>query len=292
MTIGTLGTILGVLAAIDAAGDVAAYPNGNLLAEVLEVQTHQGLNHIKILDARSREHFQAGHIPGAIWIDHAAWSKAFVTHRKEDWENRVGALGLAVDDTVVVYDDNATKDAARIWWILRYWGFRDARILNGGWRAWQSAGGKISQVEPAPHSRRVQLNEQPQRLATKEQVLKSLEQKDLQIVDARSREEYLGEVQTAKRNGSIPCALNLEWLEVIDPKTQRFKSSEDLRMVFRKTGIDPARPTVTYCQSGGRAAVVAFALELMGAKDVCNYYRSWAEWGNAQDTPIEKAKPK
>jgi len=49
---------------------------------------------------------------------------------------------------------------------------------------------------------------------------------------------------------------------------------------------------VTYCQSGGRAAVMAFTLELMGAKDVANYYRSWSEWGNAEDTPIVRPKKK
>ena len=73
---------------------------------------------------------------------------------------------------------------------------------------------------------------------------------------------------------------------MIEPKSQRFKSAEELSKLFRAAGIDPARPALTYCQSGGRASVVAFALDLMGGADVRNYYRSWAEWGNADDTPI------
>ena len=60
----------------------------------------------------------------------------------------------------------------------------------------------------------------------------------------------------------------------------------------REAGIDPKRPAVTYCLSGGRAAVMAFTLELMGGDKVRNYYRSWAEWGNAENTPIEKAPKK
>jgi thiosulfate/3-mercaptopyruvate sulfurtransferase len=65
-----------------------------------------------------------------------------------------------------------------------------------------------------------------------------------------------------------------------------------LTKLFRDAGIDPARPATTYCQSGGRAAVLAFVVELMGGKEVRNYYRSWSEWGNADDTPIEKPKKK
>jgi thiosulfate/3-mercaptopyruvate sulfurtransferase len=61
-----------------------------------------------------------------------------------------------------------------------------------------------------------------------------------------------------------------------------------LKRLFDAAGIAIDRPTATYCQSGGRAAVMAYGLELMGAKDVRNYYRSWSEWGNADDTPVVK----
>jgi thiosulfate/3-mercaptopyruvate sulfurtransferase len=110
-------------------------------------------------------------------------------------------------------------------------------------------------------------------------------------VDARSAEEYCGTADTAKRNGAIPGAVHLEWSDTVD-KAGRFKSPEELTKLFREAGIDPSRPSITYCQSGGRAAVMAFALELMGGKDVRNYYRSWSEWGNSEDTPVVKPGPK
>jgi len=97
---------------------------------------------------------------------------------------------------------------------------------------------------------------------------------------------------TAKRNGAIPGAIHKEWTEVIDKKTQRFKSPEELSKLFEEAGIDLNKSSVTYCQSGGRAAVMAFALELMGGKSVRDYYRSWSEWGNAEDTPIERPRGK
>jgi thiosulfate/3-mercaptopyruvate sulfurtransferase len=94
----------------------------------------------------------------------------------------------------------------------------------------------------------------------------------------------------AKRGGAIPGAKHLEWSDLLDKKTQRFKSPAALSRLFKQAGIDPKKPAVTYCQSGGRASVMAFALELMGAKGVQNYYPGWAEWGNAADTPVEKGK--
>ena len=111
-------------------------------------------------------------------------------------------------------------------------------------------------------------------------------------MDARSYEEHCGTVAHAKRGGSIPGAAQLTWTALLDARTGRFRSAEQLRLIFRHEGIRLDRPTVTYCQSGGRAAVMAFALELMGVRDVRNYYRSWSEWGNAEDTPVERPPAK
>jgi len=87
-------------------------------------------------------------------------------------------------------------------------------------------------------------------------------------------------------------AKHLEWSDLLDKDTQRFKPADELRKLFKEAGIDLYEPTATHCQSGGRASVMAFGLELMGAKDVSNYYKSWAEWGNADDTLIVTSKGK
>ena len=78
----------------------------------------------------------------------------------------------------------------------------------------------------------------------------------------------------------------------LDAKTKRFKSSSELKALLAERHIDVNKPAVTYCQSGGRAAAVAFALELMGGKQVENYYKSWAEWGNDPETPVDRPRPK
>ena len=241
-----------------------------------------------VLDARDRKAFDAGRLPGARWVDAAAWAKAFGSGKDaEAWSRRIGELGIDRGSKVVVYD-SGTKDAARIWWILRYWGLGDARLLNGGWTGWKAAGVPIEAETPrAPAPLPFQATAQSKRLATKDQLLTALKDKSLQIVDARSEAEFCGtDKQKNKRAGAIPGARHLEWSDLIDKKTQRFKSAEELRTLFREAGVALERPTATHCQSGGRAAVMAFAMELMGAASVSNYYASWGEWGNADDTPI------
>src|SRR5262249_49182882 len=140
---------------------------------------------------------------------------------------------------VVVYDDNFGKDAVRIWWILRYWGVKDVRVLNGGWRAWKAAGGEVTDEshKPVPAPARL-LTPQSDRLTTKSQLLESLKKEDFQIVDTRSEGEYCGIDKKARRNGAIPGAKHLEWIDLLDKKTQKFKSADELKKLFADAGID------------------------------------------------------
>ena len=287
--------LLGLALSLAAPADKpsAAYAKPDLLVEASDLMNLTTKRMIRVLDARGKGKYLDGHVPGAVWVDAPAWAHAFsVGQDAVKWEEMIGPLGVLPGDTIVIYDDNQSKDAARIWYILRYWGFDDVRLLNGGWKAWLATGAAPEKETPVVQpTRDLKLKPEPERLATKAQILDLLKAKPPQIVDARSEGEYCGTEETAKRNGSIPGAAHLEWSDTLDAKTGRFKSAAELAKLFEKAGVDPARPTVTYCQSGGRAAVLAFVLELMGDKDVRNYYRSWSEWGNDPATPIAKPKP-
>jgi thiosulfate/3-mercaptopyruvate sulfurtransferase len=269
------------------------YAKPELLVEAGDLLKLPTKRLIRVLDARGKGKYQDGRVPGAIWIDAPAWAHYFAAGQDAaKWEAILAPLGITAADTIVIYDDNLSKDAARIWYILRYWGFDDVRLLNGGWKSWLATGAEPQKEAPvAQPIKELKLKPETERLTTKAQLLDLLKSKPPQIVDARSEGEYCGTEETAKRNGSIPGAAHLEWSDTLDAKTGRFKSACELASVFEKAGVDPSKPAVTYCQSGGRAAVLAFALELMGGKDVRNYYRSWSEWGNDPTTPIVKPKP-
>jgi thiosulfate/3-mercaptopyruvate sulfurtransferase len=291
MIIVTLFAMFGVVRA-----DVDPYPRSELLIEPSQLNKADVAKGFVVLDAREKVDYEKGHVSNARWVNHAAWAKAFGHGGEADcWGKRIGALGVGKDTKVIVYDDNSNKDAARIWWLLRYWGVEDVRLLNGGWTGWKSVASSIAKGDVVPVAVKFEAKARPDRLATKEQLLKSLKDGGIQIVDARSENEYCGvEKMTNKRAGAIPGAKHLEWIDLIDKNTKRFKSSSELKNLFFGAGIDLSIKTATHCQSGGRAAVMAFGLELMGAKDVSNYYPSWLEWGNADDTPIiiDKAKDK
>ena len=267
------------------------YPRPDLLAEPAELAKRPDA--ARVLDVRGKNLYDAGHVPGAVWVDAAGWSRAFNAQPEPAaWARRLGDAGIDPAKPVVVYGGDDVRDAARVWWILEYWGCRDVKLLNGGWSAYVAAGGPVSHEATKPAPVTVTVAARPGRLATKDQLLEALKGAPPQLVDARSKAEYCGEEQTAKRNGMIPGAVHLEWTETLDPKTKRFKPAGELAALLRERHIDVDKPAVTYCQSGGRAAVVAFALELMGGRQVGNYYKSWSEWGNAADTPVAKPPAK
>jgi thiosulfate/3-mercaptopyruvate sulfurtransferase len=268
-----------------------AYPRPDLLAEPAELAKRPDA--ARVLDTRGKNEYDAGHVPGAVWVDTRGWSGAFNRQPEADaWAKRLGDAGIDAATPVVLYGGSNVNETARIWWILRYWGCTDVKLLNGGWSAYTAAGGPVSRevVRPAPVS--FVPAAKPQRLTTKGQILDALKGTPPQLVDARTKDEYCGIADTAQRNGMIPGAIHLEWTETLDPKTNRFKSADELAALLRERGIDVRKPAVTYCQTGGRASVVAFVLELMGGQQVGNYYKSWAEWGNDSNTPIVKPPKK
>jgi thiosulfate/3-mercaptopyruvate sulfurtransferase len=288
-----LNTMLLSLLLLAAPEKPASYARPDLLVEPADLKDDTARNKYIVLDARPQADYQKGHIPGAVRVDASGWSKAFYKDQdRSAWVKRIGGLGITTTAPVVVYGGRG-PEAARVWWILRYWGVRDVRLFNGGWAGFLAAGGKTSTANVVVKETTPDLKAQPERLATRSQLQDLLkESKPGQIIDTRSEGEHCGETVKAKRSGAIPGAKHLEWSDTIDPKTGRFKTPTELTRMFKQAGIDPAKPATTYCQSGGRAAVMAFVLELASGKPARNYYRSWSEWGNDENTPIVKPKKK
>lgn len=281
-----------------------AYPKANLLIEPAELrQALERKDPPLLFDCRALEAHRRQSIKGAMPLSPADWSEAFAKGEPIDaWETRFRQAGVEdLTRTIVVFDDNKSKDAARIWWILQRFGCTDVRLLNGGWRGWkaaqfptQAAVATASAASLPGPSAKTKLQPAELRHATKQDLLALLQANPsgALFIDARSEAEHCGTQATAKRNGAIPGAKHLEWSDLLDAETHRFKPAEVLRKLFADAGIVLNRPLIAYCQSGGRASVMAFALELMGAKEVKNYYAGWAEWGNDPNTPIEPGKPK
>lgn len=269
------------------AADPGQYANPKMLLE--PAAAIKGNQQFHFLDIRGEGAFRSGHIPRAVLGQMGKWSKA-VNEGKADaafWKDALQAVGVSPDLPAVVYGADI-KEVCRAWWLLKYAGVEDVRVLNGGVDGFVAAGGKLA-TDPVKYGvKPYDWKPQPERLAVKADVLTTVKDKTAQFVDARTADEFSGVEAMSKRGGHIPGAKPLEWVDFIDPKTKKFKPAADLAKLIAERKIDLSQPCTTYCQGGGRSSVVAFGLELMGAKNVRNYYKSWGEWGNADDTPVEK----
>src|SRR5262245_38189192 len=217
-----------LLASIGCGGEPAqAYPRADLLVAPAALATPEIAQQFRILDSRSKAKYDAGHIPGAVLVEVDAWNKAFADKQDaKDWSAKIGALGIDNKTKVVIYDDSLSKDAARVWWILRYWGAKDVRLLNGGFPAFSALGLPMSKEAARPGTAAFAIASPNAALfADKSKVLGVLEAKSMQIIDARSEAEHCGDSKLKnKKAGAIPGALHLEWSDALDPKTQQFKS--------------------------------------------------------------------
>jgi thiosulfate/3-mercaptopyruvate sulfurtransferase len=265
----------------------AEYPHPNLLVEAAALVKPADAAKFRLLDVRGKAKYLDGHVPGAVLAEFGPWSKALTAGKADAafWKKELAAVGVSPNKPTVIYSDDI-RDEARVWWMLKYAGVADVRVLNGGWAAYLAAGGPqdktLVEAKAEPH------DWQPAqtRIATKAEMLGFVKDGKVGIIDTRTKEEHRGEANTAKKNGHVPGAVHLEWVELLDPMTKQFRPAPELAKLMQDRKINLENECATYCQSGGRAAVVAFGLELMGAKKVRNYYRSWTEWGNADDTPV------
>lgn len=242
--------------------------------------------------------YRRRHLPGAIFFDIDAIADAgalpHMLPAPAVFEQMVGALGIDNDSDIVIYDTPGMMSAARVWWTFRTMGQDRVRILDGGLRAWQAEGRPLTDLIPQPAPAQFHARPKPQLVRNKRDLLSNLDSSAEQVIDARSAARFHGsapEPRPQLRSGHIPHSLNLPYDLLTDPATGKLRSQEELSAAFAAAGLQPDQPVVASCGSGVTAAVLVFALHLLGRDDVSLYDGSWAEWGHPGDTPIESIAP-
>ncbi|MEM1304420.1 MAG: rhodanese-like domain-containing protein [Planctomycetota bacterium] len=278
-----LAVLIGAAPAV--AADADDYARPELLTDQPELTRLllDAERRVVVLDVRSQRDYAAGAVPTARRIDIAEWKAAFGDGSDaEGWGERLGRLGIDAQTTVVVYDAATSPNATRAWWILKYWGVDDTRLIDGGYRAWTPPGPAKTLAPPPPTL--FIAEPQPDRLATRGEVLDAVSEdrrRGVCLVDTRTGVELLA--------GKIPTAAHSDWVRYVDPATGRLRTPGELRRLLAEVGFEPTLPAVTYCRTGGRASVVAFVMELMGGKQVANYYGSWNDWSKAGFSEVRAA---
>jgi len=196
-------------------------------------------------------------------------------------------LGLRSDQFVVAYDDEGGGWAGRFLWTLDVVGHSHHAYLNGGIHAWLNGGFPVQAdpVEAQPGEFEAVIDHSV--VADLDEIMEQLGSDDLVIWDARSAEEYHGLRRGALRNGHIPGAINLDWVELMDHgNSLRLLPPDRLRELLIERGITPDKRVITHCQSHHRSGLSYLAGKSLGYA-IKAYPGSWSEWGNHPDTPIE-----
>ncbi len=246
---------------------------------------------------KGHEAYEAGHIPGAVFfdLDDIADDESPLPHMLPSpvkFASKVKKLGLGSGNRIIVYDRaSGSSAAARVWWMFRAFGHDEVSLLDGGMSKWMAERRPTQDQPPVTRERHFMPHFEASLVRAKTQILANLDSKREIVIDARSAGRFKGvepEPWPHKKVGHIPGALNLPWPELIDPETKTFLPIEQLRAKFADAGITGDKPIVASCGSGVTACMLAFGLYLTGRKDVAIYDGSWAEWGLADDTPVEQ----
>jgi len=238
--------------------------------------------------------YRESHIPGAYYADLAhdlsrPPSTDSGRHPLPDWQefaDRLARWGVYPDHQVVVYDQDSGAFAARLWWLLRAVGYCRVAVLDGGWAAWQTAGGAETDRQPAYHSRPVTLSPGTGWVTT-EQVERNLQTGDFLLVDARSGERFSGLREPIDPvAGHIPGAVNFPFERNL-AAGGGFLSADALRELWSvRLGRSHPGGVVHMCGSGVTACHNLLAMEVSGLTGSRLYVGSWSEWLRDAGHPV------
>ncbi|MDQ4074715.1 MAG: sulfurtransferase [Chloroflexota bacterium] len=280
--------------------EVNGYANPDALVSTAWVAQHRDDPNVRVVevDVDTRA-YEQGHIPGAMgwnWqqeLQDQVWRDVV---SKENFEKLMSRSGISNDTTVILYGDNHNWFAAYAFWLLKYYGHEDVRLMNGGRAKWLAEDRPLSTEPPEIEQGDYQAKEPNSSVrALRDQVLTGLQQ-NVTLVDVRSPAEYRGELlapeslpqEGSQRGGHIPGAKNIVWSNAVR-EDSTFKSRDELEKLYGGQGITPDKNVIAYCRIGERSAHTWFVLsQLLGYPHVRNYDGSWTEWGSSVRVPIER----
>jgi len=278
------------------------YAHPEVLTDTHWVENHLKDGNVRIaeVDYDPRANYELGHIPGSVLFD---WKRDIndpISRNilsKQSYEELLQRFGINNDTTLILYGDFNNWFAAFAFWVFKYYGYRDVKIMDGGRKKWLEEDRPLSKEVPNYPKGNFKASEPDDNIRVfMNYVKETLGKKDKALVDVRSPKEFTGEIlappeyptEHAQRGGHIPGAANIPWSQAVNDDGT-FKSVDELKKLYDAKGIIPDKEIITYCRIGERSSHTWFVLKyLLGYPNVKNYDGSWTEWGNMIANQIEK----
>ena len=232
--------------------EISEHGFSDYLVEAAWLEAHLDDPGLVVIDVDAEAAYKRGHVPGAASLNpdyerdpDSGW---VTTMPPERFAEVCRGLGMGDHCQVVVYDNSMSLHATRLWWVLRRYGHPDVRILNGGWRAWLSEMRPVSFERPASENNVAftpRLDDSM--LGVLDDVKAACGLDDAVIWDVRTKGEFDGSVNRGNRRvGHVAGAVHLEWLELMDAETHRFRSEAEMRVLLNGLGITPDKTAYAY----------------------------------------------
>ena len=231
-------------------------PHPEYLADPDWLQTHRNDPDLVIVDLDAEAGYLRGHIPEAVFLDNnyernpeTGWVD---TMPPERFAAVCHSLGIGDETLVVAYDNNMSLHAARFWWTLSYYGHRNTRVLDGGWRRWLAEGGEVAFDRTAPRESGTFTPQVDSSLIVNYDEVRAgcsiggANAADTVIWDTRTTAEYSGAASRNNRPGHVAGAVHLDWMDLMDRQTHRFKSPTEMRELLGQAGITPDKAVFAY----------------------------------------------
>ncbi len=279
---------------------MAEYTNPEALVDVDWLEQHLDDPNVRVIEVdEDSAAYEKGHIKGAVGWN---WNTDLHDPLRREYVDQGGLAqllskaGVGPDTTIVLYGGNNNWFAAYAYWLLRYLGVGNVKLLNGGRKKWELESRELTSEVPSyqPTEFKVQSPVNGDLRAFRDEVLDKLG--SVTFVDVRSPEEYRGEKlapdhlpqEQAQVPGHIPGAKNITWAKAANDDGT-FRSADELKELYEGEGVKPGQETIAYCRIGERSSHTWFVLtELLGYDKVKNYDGSWTEYGSLVGVPVER----
>ena len=258
----------------------------------------KNLENVKILDGSwhlpntkrdAVDEFNTAHIKNSNFfdIDKNSNKKSSLPHmlpEKKDWENIVSGLGIKNSDHVVIYDNSEVLSSCRVWYTFLYFNHDPnlVSVLDGGLKKWLKEKREITKDIKIFKKSSYLAGENKSLVLNKDQIDANIKNKSFELIDARSRERFLGlqpEARKELKSGNIKDSKNMPFTELINNNDHTFKKKDELISIFEKNKINPNKKIAFSCGSGVTATVVGLANSIISGKKPVVYDGSWAEYG-------------